>query len=210
MTTTIPPARRTRAAHLGPDRRRPLVLDAALRIAVDDGLAAVSIASIAAAMGVTRPVVYACYSDRVSLLSALLDRESSLLLQSTLDALHSASGDDPDQAFVDGYRALLAAVTARPDSWRLVFDARPDPEVARIVADVRTTVADASTRWIAPALQKWWDTTELDRKLPALIELFISSCEAAVRVMLDSTNDLTAQDLAVLYGRMMSAAYRAA
>jgi len=203
-------ARRERAAHLGPDRRRPLVLDTALKIAVDKGLSAVSIAAIAANMGVTRPVVYSCYPDRVVLLQALMERESSLLLESTLAALHTASGDDPDQAFVDGYAALLATVASRPESWRLVFDGRPDVELAKPVADVRHIISEASTRWIVPALQRWWGTEDLERKTPALIELFVSSCEAAVRVMLDPANDLTADDLAPLYGAMMSAAYRAA
>ncbi|MFT4201051.1 TetR/AcrR family transcriptional regulator [Gordonia sp. (in: high G+C Gram-positive bacteria)] len=207
---TAAPARKTRAAHLGPDRRRPQVLDAALRIAVDEGFAAVSIASLASSMRVTRPVVYSCFPDRGTILGALLEREAELLLTSTLDALHSATGDDPEQVFVDGYRALLTTVAQRPDSWRLVFDADADPETTRRVAEARAVIFDASTRWIAPALEKWWGTADLERKLPALIELFVSSCEAAVRVMLDPGNDLDADDLAPLYGRMMSAAHRVA
>ena len=74
--STKAPARKPRAAHLGPDRRRPLVLDTALRIAVEDGIGSVSIVSVASAMGVTRPVVYACFDDRVALLDALLNRET--------------------------------------------------------------------------------------------------------------------------------------
>ncbi len=42
--STNAPVRKPRAAHLGPDRRRPLVLDTALRIAVEDGIGSVSIA----------------------------------------------------------------------------------------------------------------------------------------------------------------------
>ncbi|WP_290713949.1 MULTISPECIES: TetR/AcrR family transcriptional regulator [Gordonia] len=210
MPAAATPSRRQRAAHLGPDRRRPEVLDTALRIAVGAGLGAVNIASVADAMGVTRPVVYSCFDDRFSLVNALLDRESARLLTATLGALHSATGDDPDQAFVDGYRALLGAVADRPAAWRIVFEGNPDPELATTVAEIRRVVAGASTRWIAPALKNWWGTEDLERKKPALIELFMSSCEAAVRVMLDSANDLTADDLAPLYGQMMSAAYRAA
>ena len=208
--STNAPVRKPRAAHLGPDRRRPLVLDTALRIAVEDGIGSVSIASVASAMGVTRPVVYACFDDRVILLDALLNRETGLLLESTLGALHAASGDDPEQVFTDGFAAFLGAVEARPDSWRLVFDTDRDPEIARSVADVRRVVVDASTRWVAPALARWWNIADFDRKLPALIESFVSACEAAARVMLDPSNNLTATDLAPLYGRMTTAAYRAA
>lgn len=202
-----PTAARTRATHRGPDRRRPEVLDAALSIAVRDGLSAVTIGSIATTLGVTRPVVYACYPDRVALLQALLDRESELLLHHTLAALHTATGEDPDQAFTDGYRALLSTIAGRPDSWRLVFSANPDPDLVRAINETRAVVFDAASSWIAPALRQWWNTDDLDRKLSALIELFMSSCEAAARVLLD-TGDWTPESLANLYGPMMSAAYR--
>lgn len=207
MTATT---KRQRAAHLGPERRRPAVLDAAQAIAVREGLGAVTIAAVAGSMSVTRPVIYSCYPDRVTLLDALLQRESQALLTATLDALHSASGDDPEQTFVDGYHALLQAVSARPESWRLVFDAQPDTEVARVAADARRSVVDAATRWIGPALSRWWQTEDLDRKLPALIELFVSSCEAAIRILIAPDSDWTTDDLAVLYGRVMAAAYRTA
>ncbi|QKT08312.1 TetR/AcrR family transcriptional regulator [Gordonia sp. X0973] len=208
MTTTT--TRRTRAAHLGPERRRPEILDTALRIAVDEGLGSVSIASVAKAMGVTRPVVYSCFSDRVALVSALTDRESAHLLTVVLDSLHSARGDDPEQVFIDGYRALLSAVDSNADAWRLLIGGSPDPETAQTIADYRKVVGDASTRWIAPALAHWWDTKDLERKKPALIELFLSSCEAAMRVLFDPDADLSVDDLAQLYGSMMAAAYRAA
>lgn len=72
---------RERAAHLGPERRRPQVLDAALAIAVSDGIAAVTIGAVAQRLKVTRPVVYSCFPDRVELLRALLERELALLVQ---------------------------------------------------------------------------------------------------------------------------------
>src|SRR5918999_673314 len=48
---------RQRAAHLGPERRRPLVLDAALHLFVEHGYRGTSMEGIAAAAGVTKPVV---------------------------------------------------------------------------------------------------------------------------------------------------------
>ena len=203
-------ATKSRAAHLGPERRRPLVLDAAQQIAVDDGLGAVNIASVAVRLGVTRPVVYACFADRVSLVDALLEREAALLLGATINALHSADGDDPQTVFTDGYRALLGAVQQRPGSWKVVFGGTPDPAIASVIADGRKMVYDASAHWLAPAIRRWWDPEDLDRKLPALIELFMSSCESAVRLLVDDANDLTTDDLAELYARMMIAAYRVA
>ena len=51
--------RRKRAAHLGPERRRPEVLDAALALFLEHGYDGASMQAIADGAGVTKPVVYA-------------------------------------------------------------------------------------------------------------------------------------------------------
>src|SRR4051794_13070334 len=111
-----------RAAHLGPERRRPQVLDAALAVAVERGPAAVSMAAVAERMSVTRPVVYACYADRAALLGALLAREERRLLDEVLSALPAKpSVDDPERLVIEGFQALLSGVAGAADSWRLIF-----------------------------------------------------------------------------------------
>lgn len=200
---------RERAPHLGPERRRPQVLDAALTIAVREGIGAVTIGSVAAEMGVTRPVVYACFSDRVEMVEALLDREVPLLVTGVLDALHSSGGAaDSEQAFVIGFRALLATVTASPDTWRLVFSGEPDLAVAERFRAARAHVTEQTTAWIAPAMELWWQTPDLDRKLPVLIELFLASCESAVRSVLDESNDWGPEDLGEFVGRAVHRAFK--
>lgn len=201
---------RERAAHLGPERRRPLVLDAALAIAAASGTAAVTIGSVADRLGVTRPVVYACFPDRVALLEALVERERNAMVTRLLDALHTAHGDDPQAAFITGYQHLLHMVDEHPDTWRLIFAATPDPAVCDVVAQARQAVAASATRWIGPALARWWQTADLERKLPVLIELFMSTGEAASRSLLDSGNDWTADDLGSFYGQIICSAFRAA
>ncbi len=206
-TTAVP---RERAAHLGPERRRPQVLDAALAIAAASGTAAVTIGSVAERLGVTRPVVYSCFADRVEMINALIERERDSLLDGLLDALHTARGDEPEAAFIAGFQALLRVVEARPDTWRLIFSANPDPAVADMIAMARQALAASAARWIAPALAAWWQTEDLDRKLPVLIELFVSSSEAAARSLLDPENDWTVDDLGQFYGQIMCSAFRAA
>ncbi|MGV0699682.1 TetR/AcrR family transcriptional regulator [Mycolicibacter sinensis] len=210
IAAPLPAPARERAAHLGPERRRPQVLDAALAIAASSGTAAVTVGSIAGRLGVTRPVVYACFADRVTLIEALVERERNVIVQGLLDALHAARGDDPETAFVAGYRALLRTVEEHPDTWRLIFTSNPDPSVAGVIATARHEMAASATRWIGPALNSWWGTAELDRKLPVLIELFMSSSEAASRSLLDPENDWTADDLGEFYGRIICSAFRAA
>lgn len=197
----------TRAAHLGPDRRRPEVLDAALAIATESGAHRVSMGAVADRVGVTRPVVYACYPNRTELMTALLEREEQFLLDGVLASFPQLPRpvDDPEGAFVDGFRALLAAVAQRPESWRYIFDTAPDPETAERFARSRKIVAAQFARLIRPNLKRW-GTADLERKLPVLVELFMSAGEGAVRSLLDGTGAWTPDELGELIGR---AVYRA-
>lgn len=199
-----------RAAHLGPERRRPQVLDAALAISLQDGVGEVTIGAIAKRLSVTRPVVYACFADRVEIITALLERETARLRDALVDALRSARGDGPDDAFVAGYRALLHVVAERPDSWRVVFAAQPDRAVSDRFTMVRSEMAVLASGWIRPVVTKWWQIEDVDATLPVLIEFFLSSCEAAVRSLLDESSTWTPDDLGELYGRMVSSAFAAA
>jgi AcrR family transcriptional regulator len=202
--------RRGRAAHLGPERRRPQVLDAALAIAAARGTASVTIGSIAEQLGVTRPVVYSCFADRVDILDALIKREQESLLEGLLGALHAARGDDPEAAFITGFQGLLRFVEARPDTWRLIFSASPDPAVADMFATARHALAARAAKWIAPAMIGWWQTEDLDQKLPVLIEFFVSASEAAARTLLDPENTWTTEALADFYGRIVCGSFRVA
>lgn len=200
-----------RAAHLGPERRRPHVLDAALEIAVEQGLPAVTLSAVAGRLGVSRPVVYSCFADRIELLEALLARESEHMLAAALEALHSAQGDDdPEATFIAGYRALLRVVADRPQAWQLVFVASPEPAIADRFLRARKLVAQSAAQWLAPALARWWQVQDLPRKLPVITELFMSSCEASVRRLLDPKNDWSIDELGAFFGAAMCRAFSGA
>ena len=200
---------RQRAPHLGPERRRPQVLDAALAIAVRDGIGSVTIGSVAATMAVTRPVVYACFPGRVELVDALLDRETSYVLDAILTALHgSADPHDPERAFVGGFQALLNAAAGAPDTWRLVFTGEPDPAIAERFHATKALVQTQATEWIGPAMELWWQPADLARKLPVLIDLFLAACESAVRSLLDASNDWGPDDLGTFIGKAVHRAFR--
>lgn len=194
---------RTRAPHLGPERRRPQALDAALDIAAECGVDAVTLSAVADRMRVTRPVVYSCYPNRIELLQALLERESEQILQAVLVALHGAKGGDPEATFVNGYRALLHVVAERPQSWRLLFTDSPEPELARHFAHSRKEIAANAARWIGPVLSRWWGVRDVERKLPVLVELFMSSCEASIRLALSRNNEWSLDELGEFCGRAM-------
>ncbi len=81
--------RRKRAAHLGPERRRPLVLDAAHDLFLRNGFEGTSMDAIAAAAGVSKPVVYDCFASKDELFTAMLDREEERVLRETEAALRT-------------------------------------------------------------------------------------------------------------------------
>lgn len=202
---------RERAPHLGPERRRPQVLDAARAIAVRDSIGTVTIGTVADELGVTRPVVYSCFADRVEMVESLLDREAGSMLESLVDALHSTGGiDDPELAFISGLRALLASAAEVPDTWRFIFFGDPDPTVAERFRTARAELRDQATRWIAPAMKRWWQTTDLETKLPVLIELFMATCESAVRSLLDERIDWNREELGTFLGKALHRAFEGA
>ncbi|WP_066902130.1 TetR/AcrR family transcriptional regulator [Mycolicibacterium houstonense] len=196
-------ANRARAEHLGPDRRRPQVLDTALEIAAQQGLADVTMGNIARRMGVTRPVVYACYPGRGEVLAALLDRETDAVLASLLDLLPPERTGSIEQLFVDGFRALHSTVRERPDSWRIMFGADPDPVLTAAIVAGRERIRGQLATAMRPLLQRW-QVADIDVTLPMLVEVFLAICEAAVRKMLDGDGD--SELVAETFGK---AAYRA-
>ncbi len=180
------------------------MLDAALRIAVEDGIAAVTVAAVAERLEVTRPVVYACYADRVELIDALLQREESYLLGGIMDALPRRRVEADEGVFVEGFRALLETVAARPDTWKLLYG-NPDPAVAGSFGRGRRLAVERCTRRLRPTLHAW-GTVDAERKLPALVELWVSAGEGAVRTLLAGDGAWSPEDLGAFIG---AAVYRA-
>ncbi len=114
----------TRAAHLGPAVRRPLVLDAALAVWDEEGYRGTTMAAIAARAGVSKPVLYECYDNKDDVLRALLDREEGLLMSATQAALPVDDATGLRATVAAAYEAFFEAVLAHPVSWRIVVDAQ--------------------------------------------------------------------------------------
>jgi AcrR family transcriptional regulator len=207
LSDSAPRARtngRPRAPHLGPERRRPLVLDAALRLFVERGYRATSMEAIAAAAGVTKPVVYECYPGKEELFRALLEREEERLLSAVLAALPATPRfDDLEGMLTDGVTALLVAAAERPDSWRVVFDSEhgTEPAVARRVRKARETVV-GRLREMTELYLGQLGTEDLERKAPVLAELLAALSEASVRVLLSSDGGWTPEELGAYVARV--------
>ncbi len=197
MTTT---KSRRRAEHLGPERRRPLVLDAALRMFVEHGYAGTSMDAIAAAASITKPVVYECYPSKEELFGALLEREEQRLLSAVRTALPEAVRvEGVRELLVNGFTALFAAAASAPDSWRVVFGSEhgAEPAVARRFRRGRAAVVSQVELLIKPVLgeAKVEDAT---RRAPLYAELLASIGEGGVRMLLSSASDWTPEELGPL------------
>jgi AcrR family transcriptional regulator len=110
---------------MGGAQRREQLVDTAQEIALERGFHAVTVDGVAKAAGVTRPVVYGLFADRVELLAALLARAESRALAQLAPALPAVPGPedyvDPDALLVDGVTAYLTAVRNDPETWRVIL-----------------------------------------------------------------------------------------
>jgi AcrR family transcriptional regulator len=197
---------RQRAAHLGPERRRPLVMDAALRLFVEHGYRGTSMEGIAAAAGVTKPVVYRCYPNKQELFRALLEREEQRLLESVSHAVPSElDATDLEAVFTAGFSALFVAARSQPDSWRIVFVSEhgSEPAIARRVRRARTAVVERLTEMTEPMLTSM-GVAEAARKAPVLSEVVASVAEGGVRILLSDGRDWTPEELGEFLGRLVA------
>ena len=156
----------------------------ALDIAVTEGISAVTVASVAERLDVTRPVIYTCFANRVELIDELVRREEDRLRQSVGAVLRRREVDADADVFVEGFRALLGTVVDHPNTWRLVY-ASPDAEVADYFGRGRADAVTRCTTLLRPTLLQWgMPEAQVEKKLGALVELWVSTSEGMVRTFL--------------------------
>jgi len=148
MTTGVATVR---AAHLGPEVRRPLVLDAALAVWLERGYRGTTMALIAAEAGVSKPVLYDCYLDKDQVLEALINREEERLVSAAQGALPSSLGlDDIEAVMRAAYEAFFTAALDYPASWRVVFEAQGiNGEIADRIVRARAMIAEQLQTMVA-------------------------------------------------------------
>lgn len=206
MTGRTPVAERQRAAHLGPERRRPLVLDAAMGVFLERGFEGASMDAIAAAAGVSKPVVYDCFANKGELFKALFQREEARVLGEIRAALPAAAPHGPEAALVEAFTAFLRAVAASPQAYRTIMLGEGGMSTAvagRIRAGRERQVADAmvvARRWLDPA-------GKLDDQGARLFgQLLVGIGEAGARTLLSDEGDWMPESLAPELARVAAAA----
>jgi AcrR family transcriptional regulator len=138
---------------LAPPQRRQLIVEAAGRLFGERGHDGTTLNDIAAAAGVTKPVLYRHFADKTALYLALLDRHR--------EDLGSFAGAIPAAGTLDErLRAVLEVwldyVEAHAYAWRMLFrDTSGGPEVqayrVEVHAQARATLVGMIGLLAAPA-----------------------------------------------------------
>ena len=203
-------SKRKRAAHLGPERRRPLVLDAAYRLFLERGYDGASMEAIAGAAGVSKPVVYDCFASKEELFTAMLDREEERILGETRAALLTRGADDPEGALIGGFVAFLRAVAASPEIYRVVFlgEGGGNEAVAQ-----RISAGIDQPAGIAAGIAGYWverfsDLEGADAEAAATLlgQVIVGLAQAGARTMLRDPGRWPPEELGERLGRMAWAA----
>ncbi len=210
--TTAEP--RQRAAHLGPERRRPQVLDAALGLFLKSGYDGTSMDAVARAAGVTKPVVYACFSSKDDLFRSLLAREEEAILSEVQGAFEGADLNDAEATLTKGFTGFLQAVAKRPEVYRLIFfgEGGGNAAVAERVAAGRVQQVEALS-----ALARAWLEARGDIKQRTAIEanarlighVIDGLAESGARLLLSGQDGWTPASLGRELGRLAASAQSA-
>src|SRR3954453_12327734 len=100
--------------------RERQMLDAAHALFAQRGYAAVAMDDVAAAVGVTKPLLYNYWGNKERLFLACMERSADALFEAVLRAVREEPTAAP--AARAGMRAFFAFVEADRGAWRIVFD----------------------------------------------------------------------------------------
>jgi AcrR family transcriptional regulator len=100
--------------------REQQTLDVAQALFARDGYAAVTMDDVAAAVGVTKPLLYNYFGNKERLYLACLGRTADALICGLTDAFTRAA--DPGEGLRDAVRAFFAFVEADRSSWQVLYD----------------------------------------------------------------------------------------
>ncbi|BBH17331.1 TetR family transcriptional regulator [Nocardioides baekrokdamisoli] len=151
------------------EERREQLRSAALRLIGEQGYQGLTVEAIAAAAGVTKPVLYSAYPTVAALLKDLLDRTQNDALSQLLAAVTG-----PSMLPSQMTRAWLTIVREHPNTWAPILrigPGTPDAVLQRI-GQGRDTVTAA----LAQALAGAYGSDQMPRHLAAA-QAFVAAAE---------------------------------
>lgn len=191
------PKRRPYAPRVPPAERREQLLDAALALIGEHGYRGATMEAIARRAEVAKPVVYRTFTDRETLLMALLERERERAFATLENAMPTDLGStNPERLLAEGARGILAAVQSRPEAWRLILlPAGETPALVREqVEKGRALVREQVTQLIRWGLTQQPALKDADPDLAA--RMLMAAGEEAMRLVLTQPDDYTPEAFA--------------
>lgn len=189
MPEIVPLSRR----RMSPADRRRVVLDAACHVFAKRGHDAATVREIAAAAGVTVPVLYRHFASKGEVHVALLAEGGDELIAHVLAAPRQGT---PEEFLRSTCDAFFGWVEAHPDQWRLIFrDPAADGEVAAAQAALFARARDAIASLFA--LTPRWALSagvDPDRGREMLAEVTVSGLNGLARWWWDN-QDVPREDV---------------
>jgi AcrR family transcriptional regulator len=181
-------------------------LTAAHGLFAERGYAAVKMDEIAAAVGVTKPLLYNYFGNKEQLYIACMERSGDALTKTIAEAVTATAS--PGEATAAGVRAFFAFLDSDRAAWAVLFDETlPQsgdvadrvaeyrgqilgmvsgtllaqlPERGRDAARVEVEALSTALLGAAEALARWWLRTEA-LSAEAAAELLIATVEPGIR-----------------------------
>ncbi|MDX6602079.1 MAG: hypothetical protein QOF13_1281 [Solirubrobacterales bacterium] len=173
----------------------------------DRGYAAVTMDEVAAALGVTKPLLYNYFGNKEQLYIACMKRSGDALVKTILETVGDTS--NPGDALNEGLRAFFAFLDADRAAWAVLFDETLPhsgeladrvaeyrgrltelvsesllaqlPAKRRAVARIEVEALSTALLGAAEALARWWLRTEATSASEAA-ELLIATLEPGLRL----------------------------
>jgi AcrR family transcriptional regulator len=182
-------------------------LAAAHTLFAERGYAAVTMDEVAAAVGVTKPLLYNYFGNKERLYIACMKRAGDALVATILETVAGAT--NPSEALNDGLRAFFAFLDADRAAWAVLFDETLPhggeladgvaayrgrlielvsgsllaqlPAKQRAAARIEVEALSTALLGAAEALARWWLRTEATSAQEAA-ELLIATVEPGLRL----------------------------
>jgi AcrR family transcriptional regulator len=202
MTPTAP----TRA-RLPRAEREQQILESAHALFAERGYAAVTMDEVAAAVGVTKPLLYNYFGNKERLYFACMRRAGDALVAMILETV--ADTTNPSEALNDGLRAFFSFLDADRAAWAVLFDETLPhsgeladdvaayrgrlielvsesllaqlPAKGRAAARIEVEALSSALLGAAEALARWWLRSEATSAQEAA-ELLIATVEPGLRL----------------------------
>lgn len=151
----------------GPEEKRRLLLDAAVRVFARKGFHASRVGDIAEEAGVAHGLLYHYFSSKDEVLDTVFEENWTVLLE-RIAAVEAADEPAPDQ-LVHVAKILLRTWLHRPDVVRVVIrEFARSPEVAPRLSELAKPI-EAIERVIARGIERGELRADLDPKIAATV-----------------------------------------